>query len=88
MESERFTIPEVLFHPSDIGLNQAGIIEATGQSINCLHELEVGLCVKNIILTGGNSLFPNYQKRIQSEIHQYIPSQWSNDVKVISLPFL
>ena len=38
MESERFSIPEVLFHPSDIGINQAGIVEATGEAIRCLGE--------------------------------------------------
>jgi actin-related protein 6 len=104
MESERFTIPEVLFRPTDIGMNQAGIVETIGQSISCLHEvclplslllfspddiplcgdqLEVGLCVKNIILTGGNSLFPNYRTRIHSEVFQFIPDQWTNDVKVL-----
>ncbi len=39
MESERFTVPEVLFRPTDVGMNQAGIIEAVGQSLNCLHEV-------------------------------------------------
>jgi hypothetical protein len=39
MESERFTIPEVLFRPTDIGMNQAGIVETIGQSINSLHEV-------------------------------------------------
>lgn len=38
--------------------------------------------MKNIILTGGNSLFPNYRTRIHSEVFQYIPDQWTNDVKV------
>jgi actin-related protein 6 len=32
METERFSVPEVLFHPQIIGLNQAGISEATWQS--------------------------------------------------------
>jgi actin-related protein len=38
--------------------------------------------VKNIILTGGNALFPNYRTRIESEIRQYIPDTWASDVKV------
>lgn len=28
MTNERFTIPEVIFSPSDIGINQAGIAES------------------------------------------------------------
>jgi actin-related protein 6 len=42
METERFTVPEVLFHPSDIGMNQAGITEATWQSLSELSEIEIG----------------------------------------------
>lgn len=34
MNNERFMIPEILMHPSDIGLNQAGIPEAITQSVN------------------------------------------------------
>lgn len=45
-------VPEVAFHPSDIGLQQAGIAEAVAQVLQSvppsLHEL---LC-SNVILTG------------------------------------
>jgi actin-related protein 6 len=33
MNNERFMIPEILFNPSDIGMNQAGIPEAIHQSV-------------------------------------------------------
>ena len=33
MNNERFQIPELLFHPSDIGMKQAGIAEAISQAI-------------------------------------------------------
>lgn len=33
MNNERFMIPEILMHPSDIGLDQAGIPEAITQSV-------------------------------------------------------
>lgn len=33
MSNERFMIPEILMHPSDIGLDQAGIPEAITQSV-------------------------------------------------------
>jgi actin-related protein 6 len=34
MRNERFTIPEVIFSPSDIGINQAGLAEAVIQTID------------------------------------------------------
>ncbi len=39
METERFCVPELLFYPSDIGLNQAGIAEATWMSLNCITQV-------------------------------------------------
>ena len=34
MNNERFMIPEILMHPSDIGIQQAGLSEAITQSVN------------------------------------------------------
>ena len=34
MNNERFMIPEILMHPSDIGMDQAGIPEAIVQSVS------------------------------------------------------
>ena len=34
MNNERFMIPEILMHPSDIGIQQAGLAEAITQSVN------------------------------------------------------
>lgn len=35
---ERFAIPEILFRPSDMGLNQIGIVEALLQSFSAIPE--------------------------------------------------
>ncbi|CAG8505580.1 11341_t:CDS:2 [Acaulospora colombiana] len=37
MNNERFAVPEILFNPSDIGMNQAGIPEVIVESINATH---------------------------------------------------
>jgi len=73
METERFAVPEVLFHPSDIGMNQAGISEATWQSLSELSELEIGLCAANIILTGGNARMPQFQERFHADLRPHVP---------------
>ncbi len=39
METERFSVPELLFYPSDIGLAQAGLPETTAQSLLSLPEV-------------------------------------------------
>jgi hypothetical protein len=39
MESERFSVPELLFSPAIVGLQQAGIAEAAWQGLRTLHEV-------------------------------------------------
>lgn len=64
MNNERFMIPEILMHPSDIGIQQAGIPEAITQSVSaCDVELH-GLLYANIILVGGNANIPGYRERM------------------------
>jgi hypothetical protein len=39
METERFSVPELLFQPTDIGLQQAGLSESCWQALQFLHEV-------------------------------------------------
>ena len=73
MDIERFCVPEVLFHPSDVGMAQAGITEATWQALRELNQVQMGLASSNIVLTGGNMRFPQIEERYMSEARQYIP---------------
>ncbi|KAI8329659.1 actin-related protein 6 [Chlamydoabsidia padenii] len=80
MNNERFMIPEALMHPSDIGMNQAGIPETIMESIQaCDPELH-GLLSANIVLVGGNAKFPGYQQRIESDLRQMVPSDY--DIRI------
>jgi len=63
METERFTVPELLFTPSDVGMDQAGVAEACWDGVQQLPLLERAACLQNVLLTGGNANFPNYDKR-------------------------
>ena len=52
LNNERFLVPEVLFSPTDIGLNQAGVPEAVVQAVNATHAALQPLLYTNVILTG------------------------------------
>jgi len=80
METERFAVPEVLFHPSDIGMNQAGLTEATAQSLSELSEIEMGLCARNILLTGGNACMPQFRDRFRADIRMHVPDVFDVNV--------
>lgn len=81
METERYTVPEVLFHPSDVGMQQAGLVEATHQSLSeVISEVDRGLLSRNILLTGGNMCFPQVKERFETDIRSLIPTHFDSHV--------
>uniref|UniRef100_A0A336LZW8 Actin-related protein 6 n=1 Tax=Culicoides sonorensis TaxID=179676 RepID=A0A336LZW8_CULSO len=80
INNERFAIPEILFHPSDIGVNQMGIAEAAVHSINlCPEEIRPHLFA-NIVLCGGTSLFFGMRNRLTMEIRALTPEEYNVQV--------
>ncbi|KYK59477.1 Actin-related protein, ARP5 class [Drechmeria coniospora] len=75
---ERIRVPEVVFRPSIAGLDQAGIIEIAGDILN--HRLAgfgVGddhLFLRDVFLTGGNSLFCNFDERVRHGLRALLPA--------------
>jgi len=80
MNNERFTIPELLFHPSDVGINEMGISEAIISVIQGFPESMQPHFCKNIVLIGGNAKIPGFRERILNDVRQNVCSY--NDVKV------
>jgi actin-related protein 6 len=64
MNNERFTIPELLFHPSDIGIKEMGIPEAIVDSISSCHQNIQQYLYNNILIIGGNSQFKGFKERM------------------------
>ncbi|KAJ5071659.1 actin-11 [Anaeramoeba ignava] len=82
--NERFRCPEVLFQPSFIGMEQPGIHETIYNSImKCDANIRKDL-YGNIVLSGGTSMFPRFEERIQKEIIKLAP--FDMNVKVFSPP--
>ncbi|CAH1170256.1 unnamed protein product [Phaedon cochleariae] len=76
LNNERFIVPEILFHPSDIGMKCMGIAEAVVKSIySCPNEYQEELC-KHIILIGGNCNFPGFKERMYNELRSQLPHSW------------
>lgn len=76
MENERFTIPELLFRPDDIGLEQSGLAATVAASISLLpHDLR-GMFWANIGLIGGSTNFPGFYERLSSELLTLTPVEY------------
>ncbi|KAL0662681.1 hypothetical protein Bca4012_099518 [Brassica carinata] len=82
--SERFRCPEVLYQPSMIGMENAGIHETTYNSImKCDVDIRKDL-YGHIVLSGGTTMFPGIADRMSKEITALAPS--SMKIKVVAPP--
>ncbi|KAF9299646.1 Actin- protein 6 [Mortierella antarctica] len=86
MNNERFTVPEILFNPSDIGMDQAGISEAIVDAISFCDEEIQGMLYANVVLVGGNARLPGYKKRIAHDLRQLAPSEYEIRVGIDNDP--
>jgi len=82
--NERFRCPEVLFQPSFIGMEAAGIHETTFNSIGkCDIDIRKDL-YGNIVLSGGTTMFEGIDKRLQKDIENLAPTAMK--IKVVAPP--
>ena len=82
--NERFRCPEVLFQPSFIGKEAAGIHDTMFQTImKCDVDIRKDL-YGNIVLSGGTTMFPGIAERMSKEITALAPSTMK--IKVVAPP--
>jgi len=75
LKVERINIPEILFQPSIIGLESAGLIETLQHILNRFSIAEQNLLLQNVYLTGGNSIYPYFKERLELELRAIRPFQ-------------
>ena len=80
---ERIRVPEVVFQPTIAGLDQAGIVEIasnilTERLADSPHRDDV---LKDIFLTGGNTMFQGFEERLRSELRAVLPAEQTINVR-------
>jgi len=82
--NERFRVPEVMFQPSFIGMEDAGIHEMIYKSImKCDVDIRKDM-YQSVVLSGGSTMYPGFGDRVHKELSQLAPS--TIKTKVISPP--
>lgn len=76
---ERIRAPEVLFQPNAIaGLDQAGVVEIAGdiltQRLVGIPGIDRDSILRDVFLTGGNTLFQNFDERFKSGLTALLPA--------------
>ncbi|KAF2814419.1 actin-related protein, ARP5 class [Mytilinidion resinicola] len=86
---ERIRVPEVVFQPSIAGLEQVGLVEiATGILNERLAESQRKDVLKDVFLTGGNTLFKGFEERLRTELLAVLPHEAPFTVRKAKDPVL
>jgi len=72
---ERFRAPEIMFKPSLVGKEFSGLHRMAFESVmRCDVDIRRDL-YNNMVLSGGNSMFPGMAERLAQEVTAYAPSE-------------
>jgi len=81
--NERISVPEALFRPCDLGLEQGGVAEivvesaeaaaAATSSLDADSMTILSALFANVRIVGGNVKFMNFGKRLEQELRSLIP---------------
>ncbi|KAL0078787.1 hypothetical protein J3Q64DRAFT_1638036 [Phycomyces blakesleeanus] len=85
---ERVRVPEVLFQPSIIGLDQAGLVETVNDVVKTFDSEQKAKVMKHIFLTGGFSRLPGISERIEGSMQSIFPANTAIQVKRAKDPLL
>nr|XP_010934377.1 actin-related protein 6 isoform X1 [Elaeis guineensis] len=88
LTNERFLVPEMLFCPADLGMNQAGLAECIVRAISSCHPHLHPVLFESIILTGGSTLFPRFAERLERELRPLVPDNYQVKITTQEDPIL
>jgi actin-related protein 6 len=64
LTNERFSGPELLFNPTDVGLQEAGLPAVIMQSVEAMPLSIRSAMLANVVLVGGNVQLPGFTDRL------------------------
>ncbi|PYH97484.1 actin-like ATPase domain-containing protein [Aspergillus ellipticus CBS 707.79] len=87
---ERIRVPEVVFKPSIAGIDQAGLLEVAADIVNqrFSNSSEQAKLLRDVFLTGGNTLFQNFDERFRNEFPAFLPDNSPLNVRRAADPVL
>jgi actin-related protein 6 len=84
--NERFTVPEIIFNPSDIGSKQPGLADCVLQSLSTLPPLIQATMLSNVLVVGGNANIPGFVDRVQYDLRTRVKTEWAVRVRKMDDP--
>lgn len=87
LSNERFTVPELLFHPGDVGFREMGLTEAMGY-LMCERlppAVRPGAWA-NILVIGGSACLPGFRERLNSDLRHLPPDDLAMNIFIPNNP--
>jgi len=88
LSTELSVVPEILFQPSIIGLDQSGLAETIQFIFSKYSDADVARLGNNVFLTGGLAAIPGLKERLELELRQILPFQSTFKVECCEDPVL
>jgi actin-related protein 6 len=73
LHNERFSVPELLFSPSDAGVQQCGVSECISSSLQSLPSAVHPSLLANVNIVGGSARFAGFRERLAREVRAAAP---------------
>jgi len=88
LSTELIMVPEIIFQPSIIGLDQAGLAETIQFIFSKFSAGEVERLANNVFITGGLANIKGLKERLELELQQMLPFQATFKVRISEDPVL
>jgi actin-related protein len=84
LRDERHLVPEALFNPELVGDESEGLSKLAWKSISqCEIDIRKTL-MRNVVLSGGTTMFPFFEKRLQNELKNLCAASAASSVNVVA----
>jgi len=79
-------LPELLFRPNDLGLQQGGVAETLVQALQAAPEDLWAPLSRRILVTGGNTKFKGFLPRLHAEARSLLPDDMDLNIAMAANP--
>lgn len=78
---DRYRVPEMLFQPGLIGVEQMGLIEAITASVRSFPESDRRSIVNEVFLSGGVACMAGLEPRLKRDLRSAFPIEWGREIE-------
>lgn len=79
---DRYRVPEMLFQPALVGVEQCGLIEAISTCVRSFPEHDRQNIVNEVFVSGGVGAMRGLEHRLKRDLRSVFPMAWGDDIEL------